>query len=135
MMGGRKEYKKVVIIDDDHEMVDFYNNILKRKNLSKYLVHFDNASESIDYLKKRKKEELPCYILLDLYMPEMDGFEFLEKFENLGSLKKNIEVYVCSSTKKKRDRDKVMYYQFVSAFIEKPLPSEFLELLIKNHEC
>jgi CheY-like chemotaxis protein len=127
------EYKKIIFIDDDTEMVRIYNSILEHKNLSDYFLHFENGKEGIDYLKGIKDEEdLPDYILLDLYMPEMDGFKFLKQFNKSSKLRDSIEVYVCSSSQKQDDRNKVMKYPFVSAYLEKPLPSDFIELLIED---
>ena len=134
IMGIDTDYKKVVFIDDDSELIGIYNSILERKKLSDYLVHFENARDGLDYLKGiEQKEDLPDYILLDLYMPEMNGFKFLENFEKMRRIKDSIEVYVCTSSRKKDDRNKVMKYPFVSAYLEKPLPSDFLELLIRDH--
>jgi len=128
------EYKKVIFIDDDEDLVNVYSNILERKKLSKYLVHFNNAKDSIRYLENLKEEELPDYILLDLYMPEMNGFKFLEYVEKkLKKLSEVIEVYVCSSSRKKDDRYKAMKYPFVEAYLEKPLSSDFIEMLIKGY--
>ena len=126
------DYKKVVFIDDDKEMVKIYDAILRRKELSSYLIHCKDGAEGIAYLKKLPKRELPDYILLDLYMPNMNGFEFLKAFNSLKQLKNSIEVFVCTSSRSKEDRDKVMKYDFVNAYLEKPLSSEFLELLIKD---
>jgi len=134
-MGSHVNYKKVVFIDDDKELVGIYNSILERKDLADFLICFDNAEEGINYLKEKSRKELPDYILLDLYMPEMDGFEFLQQLEKLGKRKDSIEVYVCTSSRNKDDRNRVMKYPFVSAFLEKPLPSDFLELLIRDDIC
>ncbi|WP_163708135.1 response regulator [Mangrovibacterium lignilyticum] len=131
-MVRHSDFKTVVFIDDDREMVNVYNSILERKDLAGYLIHCKDGQEGIKYLRKLKKKDLPDYILLDLYMPEMDGFEFLKEFEKLKSVKETMEVYVCTSSKSKEDRDKVMKYHFVNAYLEKPLSSEFLELLIKD---
>lgn len=131
-MVGKSDYKTVVFIDDDQEMVDIYSSILERKELSNYLIHIEDGKRGVEYLSKLKKKDLPDYILLDLYMPEMDGFKFLEEFRKLKKIKKEIEVFVCTISRRKEDRDKVMKYDFVSAFLEKPLSSEFLELLIKD---
>ena len=131
-MERRVDYKTVVFIDDDREMMNIYNSILERKDLADYFIHCKDGAEGIEYLKNLRKKDLPDYILLDLYMPEMDGFEFLKMFDKMKSLKKSIEVFVCTSSKSKEDRDKVMKYHFVNAYLEKPLSSEFLELLIKD---
>lgn len=127
-----EKYKRVVFIDDDKYLNEIYHRILKKKQLSDYLIYFDNASESIHFLKDAKRNELPDYILLDLYMPEMDGFEFLEKVEKMKKVKESVEIYVCTSSKKEEDRKRVMKFPFVSAFIEKPLQSDFIEFLIKQ---
>lgn len=135
MVEEKNIYKKVIFIDDDIELVSVYKAILKRKQLSNYLIHFSNAKESIEYLKTlENKTEMPNYILLDLYMPEMSGFKFLEYFEKkMNKLRDSIEIYVCTSSRKKDDRDKAMKYPFVEAYLEKPLSSDFIELLITGH--
>lgn len=130
-MGKNKKYKKIIFIDDDTNLLRIYNAILKRKNLSDYLIHFENGRQGIKYLDGiTNKEDLPDYILLDLYMPVMDGFKFLQHMNKSDKLKDSIEVFVCSSSQKQDDRNKVMKYPFVSAYLEKPLSSDFIELLI-----
>nr|WP_321485007.1 response regulator [uncultured Draconibacterium sp.] len=132
-MGMNTEYKKIIFIDDDTEMMRIYNSILEQKKLSDYLIHFENAQQGIEYLKRiNNKEDLPDYILLDLYMPVMGGFKFLQYFDELKKLKESIEVFVCTSSQKQDDRNKVMKYPFVSAYLEKPLSTDFLELLINE---
>lgn len=126
------QLKKIVFIDDDKEFVNFYSSVLERKGLSNYLIPFTNAKEGFNYLIKAKKDELPEYILLDLYMAEMDGFAFLENFEKLEKVKNKVEVFVCTCSEKKEDKDRVMKYPFVFAYLQKPIPSEFLEYLISE---
>ncbi len=103
---------------------------MKEKQLAEHLIHIKNGQDAIALLKKAKESELPDYILLDLYMPTMSGFEFLEKYNNIKSLRDKIEIYVVTSSQYKEDRDEVMNYPFVNAFLEKPLSEEFLEMLI-----
>lgn len=131
-MGKYEKYKSVVFIDDDKDLVDLYNVKLKRKQLSNYFTYFDNACDGIQFLKNTKKIDLPDYILLDLYMPEMDGFDFLEHIEQVKKLKNSLEIYVCTSSKRDEDRKRVMKYPFVSAYMEKPLEPDFVEFLIKD---
>ena len=126
------KYKKVVFVDDDKNFVEYYQRNLRNKHLSDYLIYFDNAIDCISYLKDMKRNELPDYILLDLYMPEMDGFEFLEKIDKLNKIKQAVEIFVCTSSKKDEDRKRAMKFPFVSAVMEKPLETGFLELLIKE---
>ncbi len=131
-MGEHVKYKKVIFIDDDKDLVGLYNAKLRQKQLADYFTFFDNASEGIDFLKVTKKSDLPDYILLDLYMPKMNGFDFLEHVEKVKKLKNSVEIFVCTSSKREEDRKRAMKYPFVSAYIEKPLESDFLEYLIKD---
>lgn len=131
-MGVYGKYKKVVFIDDDKDLVDLYDASLRRKKLSDYFTYFDNASDGIDFLKETKKDDLPDYILLDLYMPEMSGFDFLDCIEKVNKIKKSVQIFICTSSKREEDRKRAMKYPFVSAYIEKPLQSDFLEFLIKD---
>lgn len=124
--------KKIVFIADDKEMVRVYNSVLQKKSLSDYLIYFNNATDGINYLKRTEKDKLPDYILLDLYLPEVTGFEFLKQIEKLEKVNNNIEIYVCSSSKNKDDITKVMKYPFVNAFIQKPISGKFLEFLITD---
>lgn len=128
------DYKKIMYVDDDLQLVNNYKSILKSEKLSEFLIHFKNAKESIQYLKSIKNEEdAPDYILLDFYTPDMEGIEFLTYFEKLVKIKENVEIYVSTTSHKKIDRDVVMNFPFVSAFIEKPVSSDFMVLLIRGH--
>ena len=112
------DYKKIIFIDDDTALVSIYSSILKQKNLSDYFIHFDSAQKGIEYLDGITSDEnLPDY---------------LRYFDKSKKLKDSVEVFVCSSSQKQEDRNKVMRYPFVSAYLEKPLSSDFLELLIED---
>jgi CheY-like chemotaxis protein len=138
---SKRKFKKVLFIDEDEKTIKTYHSMLERKELSGQLIYKANAREGINYLKQLKKRELPDYVLLDLSVPHGGDVDFLQEFEGLGKIRKPIEVYVCTSMINKNDRNKVMQYPFVSAFLEKPLPGDFLELLImddihpKRDEC
>ncbi|MDY0344912.1 MAG: response regulator [Lentimicrobium sp.] len=131
-MNEVKQYNRIFFVDDDLELAKRYKEALKEKELAEHLIHVKNGQEAIAYLKRARESELPDYILLDLYMPTMSGFEFLEKYNNIKSLRNKIEIYVCTSSQNKEDRDEVMNYPFVNAFLEKPLSEEFLEMLIRE---
>lgn len=125
----------IIFIDDDTEMVERHKQVLERKKLADYMISFHNAHDCLEYLQNANTKDLPGYILLDLYMPQMSGFDFLRIFDKQEELKNAIEIFVCSSSSRKRDRNQAMNYPFVSAYLEKPLPTDFLELLIKDNLC
>lgn len=135
-MANSKKYKKVVFIDDDKELLDLYKMKLEKKELSEYFIHFDNPKEGIRFLKESKKEDISeNYILIDLYMPGLSGFDILNEIAKINKIKNSAEIYVCTASTNEEDRKRAMKYPFVSAFLEKPLANNFLELLITDGLC
>lgn len=70
--------------------------------------------------------DAPAALFLDINMPRMNGYDFLEKNHNLMD-KKNISVYMLSSSNQNIDKEKAMAYGCVKRFIEKPFKAEELQ--------
>ena len=126
------KYNKILIIDDNY--IDNYitSAIIKKNNLANDLVEFDNGLKAIEYLEQNKDndEELPDLILLDLYMPLMDGFEFLNLFEKIDFTgTKKCKICIVSSSIDDNDIIKAKLDQNIYTFISKPLTAELLNLL------
>lgn len=81
MCYAREKFNKVLLVDDDK--INNYINLrlIRRIGLSEEIIVTNNGQEAITYLKTCDKNELPTLILLDINMPVMDGFEFLEEYE------------------------------------------------------
>ncbi|MGI4750681.1 MAG: response regulator [Janthinobacterium lividum] len=115
----------IMLVDDD-EINNFITVKLIRKAfpdavLSTYL----NGKLAIDKLKnlfQENPEKIPDYILLDINMPVMNGWEFLEEYKasNLDP-EKRITIYILSSSVFSNDIDKAKSYESVANFISKPL--------------
>lgn len=93
---------------------------------------FQDASLVLQYLKEGKIA-LPDLILLDINMPEMDGWEFLH---NLKSLNVETDVMILSSSLHFADIEKSRKFEAVKCYIEKPLTEEKIERFIsrQNYE-
>lgn len=121
---------KVFIIDDDpihHRIVQII--IVKHKIFENYQ-SFTDARIAVEFLTENAKTsaELPDIILLDLNMPHMDGWEFLEEFKIIKpQLQKEIKIYIVSSSVDEQDILRSKTYPFVSEFISKPLSPESLK--------
>lgn len=92
-----------------------------------------NGQEAINYISKSltEKETLPDVIFLDINMPVMNGWEFLEAYEKLGSkIKKKSKLYVVSSSIDSNDKAKAKKYKTVTDYIIKPVSIDQLKQLL-----
>ncbi|UOE51781.1 response regulator [Mucilaginibacter sp. SMC90] len=117
----------VAIIDDDiifHETVKI---ILKDNWLNASFYMNPEPVYNALYTNRNKHAEIPNIIFLDLDMPLMDGWEFLDLFNNLHrSLVKPVSIYIISNSVDPADQKRIKAYPFVKSFISKPLTRHFL---------
>jgi len=123
--------KRVFIIDDDPMHAFILNKYLCRMNVFNPIVEFTDATKAIDHLTKHKDNEglLPDIILLDLNMPKMNGWQFLEAFEKI-SLSKRPSVYILSSSVMREDQDRAKGIACIDDYFVKPISMKMLEKLI-----
>ena len=77
-----KPVNLVALVDDDNVASYIAKNVIEKTHLAEKIKIFNNGKEAIDFLLANASQpsSLPEIILLDLNMPVMDGFEFLEEF-------------------------------------------------------
>lgn len=123
------------IIDDDPIFVFGVKKIMKLINFCKSLMVFTNGEEALNNLKTiiSANEKLPDVILLDLNMPVLDGWQFLEEFTKIRCEKKII-IYLVSSSVDPEDLLKAKSYELVSDYIVKPVTIEKLENMLRDLE-
>lgn len=114
------------IVDDDALTLKLSKMWLSKIDSIKDVVLFNNAQKLIEALQK--KELQPEVVVLDLQMPIMTGWEFLEeiKKQKLATFK----VIVCSSSSEKDDRELQIKYDFVTGYIEKPITDTKVKALM-----
>jgi CheY-like chemotaxis protein len=117
-------YKKVLVIDDNP--VDRYvaERIIKKHGFSEETVCVGSAKEGLAYLLSLKDspEQLPHLIFLDIMMPEMNGFEFLDVYEIFPEIiKKNCIIMMLTTSMHEEDQVKASKNPYVNRFLNKPL--------------
>lgn len=122
-----KKINTLFLVDDDEIFQFLCSEVINSTQLVNEIKFFSNGSEAINYLEKVKDapEELPEIIFLDLFMPVLDGWGFLEKFNAIKpKLSRNIVIYIISSSIDPADIQRAMSIADVSEFIIKPLTRE-----------
>ncbi|WP_405296578.1 response regulator [Algibacter sp. Ld11] len=126
---------RILFIDDD-KATNFLNKHIAKKNAKVgSTVLLDSAFEAINYLEKQVINPLdkPDIIFLDINMPAMNGWEFLDVFYNIESgLIRDIEIVILSSSDDPNDLNKFETHDTLLDFVKKPLDSKlFNDVLLK----
>lgn len=127
--------KQLTLVDDDDVFVFLTTRMLEKYKLVDLIKIFDNGYDALVFIKENlgNIEALPDIILLDLSMPIMDGWQFLDEFVKINSeIGKKITIYICSSSISPDDVARSKVINEVSDFIIKPMTKEKLVEMIKN---
>jgi CheY-like chemotaxis protein len=128
-----KQGKRIVLIDDD-PVANMINTKIVALSSDSSVVAFTEAQKALDQFSATIHSalgELPDIIFLDINMPTMDGWEFLDEFQKFPpSSIGNCKVFVLSSSIDQEDMEKAKSYHSVSDFISKPLTPDGLKILI-----
>jgi CheY-like chemotaxis protein len=128
------EVRKLLLLDDDELSNLLIGSIIEDvKAIKSYNIE-SNGWNALDYLEEcDSKSDFPDLMLIDLKMPEMDGFDFVERYEEKYWTKySSTKVMILTSSRLEKDREKAMNFRSVSRFIYKPLTEEKLLEIIEN---
>jgi CheY-like chemotaxis protein len=117
-------------IDDNEYEHLIVESLIKNYTDCKNITCFLNGRDALDRLEKNKSnpDGLPDVMLVDIFMPEFSGWEFLDEFKGLyPNLSKKIIVYILSSTIDRGDIEHAKRYSFVKSCITKPLTQTMVE--------
>ena len=123
---------KLLVIDDDDINIFIIKKIVEKTGFEVDMAAKNNGQLAIDYLKDLIAQNLPLpdLILIDINMPILNGWEFIEAFEQM-NINEKIDMYMLSSSVYENDIEKAKGYKTVKGFISKPLSIERLTELIK----
>ena len=120
---------EVVLIDDDHVANVFNKHILENVAEVGHVITLSSGLEALEYMQQRvqRSPRIPELFFVDIHMPHMNGFQFIEKLENLlklNGLENKTMINVLSSSDIKSDILKFVQMRTASKFISKPLTKD-----------
>ena len=121
------------IIDDDPIFVFGTKKIMEITNFCKSIMVFKNGREAIDKLRPLIQDNgaVPEVILLDLNMPIMDGWDFLDEFTQIKP-SRTIKIYIVTSSVDPEDIRKSTRYTEVTDYIIKPITQDALNQMLEG---
>ncbi|WP_026836547.1 response regulator [Gillisia sp. JM1] len=125
--------KSICVIDDDKIYQLIIKKVIERTTEFDLIYFYNDAIEAFKEFKNSDKK-LPEIILLDINMPQMDGWQFLDSLiPYRPNLFKETIIYIVTSSIAYSDRDKAESYKEVSGFLSKPLNVEKLKEITDKH--
>ena len=128
------KYKRILCVDDDSITLMLCKKVITKAEFSEQIDTALNGEKALTYLENLIEEEkdeivFPELIFLDLNMPVMNGWEFLDAYLENGYYKTytNTKVIVLSSTIDPKDIEKSKTYPMVMSFLSKPISTEMLK--------
>lgn len=123
-----------LLIDDSAFDLLIYEKLLLKSGISNSVKTFNSAREALKYLLETGNSLPETVILLDLQMPDMNGFEFIDEYDSLpDSLKEKIRIFMLSSTIDTRDIEKAKASLHIIDLLPKPLEIGNLKLKISTN--
>lgn len=127
--------QKICIIDDDEIYIFLMKKSFATMGINQEVLSFLNGADALEeFLQlKNNQEDLPGIILLDINMPIMDGWEFLNEFRKIQSDNPTkTPVYIVSSSIANEDIEKSKSYPEIIDYLSKPLELETLVAIINS---
>lgn len=133
-----EKLSSILIIDDDPLTSKLHKRIIEGFNVAHKVDVVTNGGEAIQLInhliQSNNEDKIPQLIFVDLFMPFMDGFYFLDEYKSLTFKNKNsVVLAVLTASFLQADKKRVKEYRDVSEYIEKPITKEkMMELMEEN---
>ncbi len=125
--------ESIFCVDDDPIAIMLAKKVISKSNFSKVISTAQNGEEALSFFESLSNNDnisTPKLIFLDLNMPVMDGWEFLDHFKTEQySLYNNTPIVVLSSTIDPKDINKAKEYPMIIEFLSKPITVEMLNYI------
>jgi CheY-like chemotaxis protein len=132
----KKKLKNVLLIDDSESDNFYHKRKISKLGITDNIKVTYSGEEALEYLITELNGEFPqpTLIFLDINMPGMNGWEFLEKYEELDIAHKGeIVLTMLSNSQDPRDISKGNNYKSLKGYYSKPLQDDYLEAIVMKH--
>jgi response regulator RpfG family c-di-GMP phosphodiesterase len=136
MNSAMKKLKRILIIDDNEIDNLISQKVIKDANLTEQVSVCESGNSALSYLSKSMNDNpamVPDLILLDLNMPLMDGWDFLQELDKINYKNDNSKIFILTCSIDRRDISKAQRDPRVTEFISKPLTADKVKLLQKEY--
>ena len=118
----------VMLIDDNIHDNFFHERALKKADVADKIIIKESTESALSFLKDTQDATyiLPDIILLDINMPIMNGWDFLEKYEELEQSLRSKVIYLLSSSENPLDQERAKDSPLISGILPKPLTKEIV---------
>ncbi|MCX7999945.1 MAG: response regulator [Leptospiraceae bacterium] len=127
-------FSAVILIDDDEITNYLHKQVLNHSQITDTVYVLLNGKEALDFFKDLNGSfEGELLVLLDINMPIVNGWEFLEKYKHLPVPKDRIHIFILTTSENPRDYERAQEYSFlIQGFFRKPLTKEKISEFIKK---
>jgi CheY-like chemotaxis protein len=131
----KKKLKCILLVDDDEATNFFHQIIIEQAGCTEHVEVATNGKKAIEFLtRERKNNCTPDIIFLDINMPVMNGWEFLDAYEKLDAAQKSkIVLVMLTASINPDDMQKAEKRESISGFRNKPLSVEMLNEIIQTY--
>ncbi|MFD0799037.1 response regulator [Maribacter chungangensis] len=119
---------ELILIEDDPIFTFLLEKAIAGAGLEGTILNFSNGLPAIAYFKKNYTKAGNYIIFLDLNMPNMDGYEFMDTFKKMAHTD-NTMVFILTSSRSQRDMDIFEHNPFVAKYITKPISEAIIKSL------
>jgi CheY-like chemotaxis protein len=131
-----KKIKCIMLVDDNVDDNFFHERIINKSGVCNSIATMQTGKDAIEYLKSKKNSDAlhPELIFLDINMPGMNGWEFLEEYQKLDAkFQSRAIVIMLTTSDNPDDKMKAKVMNISSDFKTKPLTPEMLEDIINKY--